>query len=706
MPAWMKAVLLVAIVAACSDTEQKAACNDFSASALPCGSEDGEWLLHGLSGGEQRHSPLSQITSENVDKVGLAFEYQDIVVRGRTHRGLQATPLMDDGILYFTGPWSVVYAVDARTGEEKWIYDPEVDGARARVACCDVVNRGVALKGDRLFVATTDGYLIALDKASGTEIWKVDTFIDRASSHTITGAPRLAGDVVVIGNGGAEMGVRGYVSAFDLKTGRLAWRFFTIPGAGPDETIDISRARETWSDETLWEYGGGGTAWDSMVYDAELDILYVGVGNGGPWPAWERGNGRVRDNLYLSSIVALDAKTGLIRWYYQTTPGDSWDYTATQHLVLADLNWDGAPRKVVMQAPKNGFFYVLDRENGELLAADPYVPVTWASGVNLKTGRPILNASSDYTKEGKVITPSPGGGHNWPPMAFNPTAGLVFIPTMELSSKVSVVKDGQGYLKKSRNNLASSVVQFPSASSKQSHKLHGQVVAWDPIARKAKWKSATQPVWTGGILSTDGNLVISGSADGRLNFFAADSGKLLRSIEAGTMITAPPIAYELDGTQYIAVLAGAGGLVIRGYLPTHAPAKYQNYGRLLVFKLDGQPVALPPAVEPIEANAIPEGLPADPATLALGRAQYQRHCAHCHAARNALNGFPDLWNMSQETNEIFDEIVLEGAMAYAGMASFDDVLTPRDTLAIRAYIADDRQKMTNERGEPQEMSIH
>ena len=678
-----------------ADKPAQAGSNDVS--ATPSGDDAGEWLLHGLSVGEQRYSPLDDINAQTVDRLGLAFEYDGFTVRGRTHRGVQATALMDDGVLYFTGPWSVVYAIDARTGEELWVHDPEADGARARVTCCDVVNRGAALHDDRLIVATLDGYLQALDKTDGSVIWRADTFVNREGAYAITGAPRLAGDVVVIGNSGGEMGVRGYVSAYDIESGELAWRFYTVPGEGPDESIDVTRARETWSEDMPWEFGGGGTAWDSMVYDPALDTIYIGVGNGSPWPVWKRGDDAKRDNLYLSSIVAVDAETGLAKWHYQTTPGDSWDYTATQHMILADMDWKGELRKVIMQAPKNGFFYVLDRETGELLSADNYVPVSWAKGVDLETGRPMFTENSDYSEEARLITPAPGGGHNWPPMAYNPNTGLVYIPTLELSTTYSTYDDGEGYKRHSRNTQALATVEIPKLDDDAieqglpPRRLHAQLTAWDPIAGSVRWKSAAQPYWTGGALTTAGNLVISGSSDGFLNFFDAETGDLLRAIEIGTAISAPPMTYELDGEQYVAVLAGLGGVVLRTWLPSFASVKYQNYERALVFKLDGGEVTLPPPTEPPVKNAIPSGLPTDDATIALGEKKFNRHCVVCHTPRNVPGGMPNLWNLHEGVDAAFDQIVLEGAMEYAGMANFSDVLTPEDTLAIRAYLAHDRR---------------
>lgn len=684
----------------CSEPEEPAsdtALPDKSVAATPVGDEHGEWLLHGLSGGEQRFSPLDQINVSTVDTLGLAFEYSDFVVRGSTRRGPEATPLMDDGVLYFTGPWDVVYALDAQTGKEIWVYDPEVDGARARVTCCDVVNRGLALHGNAVFVATTDGFLIALNKQTGEVVWKTDTFIERDSPHTITGAPRLAGDVIVIGNGGAEMGVRGYVTAFDIETGAFRWRFFTVPGPGPDETVDITLARTTWSEQTPWDHGGGGTAWDSMVYDEATDTIYVGVGNGSPWPGWKRSEGKVYDNLYLSSIVALDAETGLAKWHYQTTPGDSWDYTATQHMILADIDWEGKRRKVIMQAPKNGFFYVLDRETGELLSAEPFVPVSWASHVDMETGRPVLTENADYSQVERLIAPGPGGGHNWPPMSFSSLTGLVYIPTLEFSSRYSTIHDDEGYQPGSRNTKARSVIGNPKdtdpASPLPPITRNSHVLAWDPVAGKPRWKSDAQPLGGGGILSTAGNLVFGASLDGNLNIFNAETGALLREINIGIVAYAPPMTYELDGEQYIALLAGAGGVGMRAHLPGSAALKYENQERLLVFKLGGGDIPLPPAYQKPEQNPIPTGLPTDEETLALGERKYDRYCVRCHQKRNIPSGYPNLWNMSPDTDELFDEIVLNGAFEYAGMAGFSDLLTPEDTLAMRAYIAQDRRRV-------------
>ena len=501
-------------------------------SSTLCAAVPVDWPANGRTQREEHFSPLTKINAGNVGALGLAWQFDDFVVRGRTHRGNEASPLFTDGVLYFSGPWSVVYAVDARTGRLRWRYDPHVAGQWAGHGCCDVVNRGVALWHGRVYVATFDGFLVALDARDGREQWRVDTFTDRTSmNYSITGAPRIAGRNVLIGNGGAEMGARGYVSAFDLETGRLTWRFFTVPGdpaKGPDEDSAVTLARRTWSPESRWDLGGGGTAWDSMVYDAQLDLVYVGTGNGCPHPVWTRSPGG-GDNLYLSSIVALDAQTGTLRWHYQTTPGDSWDYTATQNIILADLKIDGKMRQVLMQAPKNGFFYVLDRVTGELLSADPYTRVTWADRVDLTSGRPVMSTQADFSTESKLIWPSQAGGHNWMPMAFSPATGLVYIPTLEMPMNFGVTPGAEVRFRPGANNEGD-VVSVPAQSIPQ---LATVLKAWDPVARRTVWQAPAGPFWGGGALSTAGGVVFAGAADGSFTAYDARSGKVLRRILTG-----------------------------------------------------------------------------------------------------------------------------------------------------------------------------
>lgn len=671
------------------------------ASSAACAADSAsEWPLYGRTSDEGRFSPLTQITTENVRSLGLAFQFQDFVVRGRTHRGNEATPLMSGGVLYFSGPWSVVYAVDAHNGKLLWKFDPQVQGQWVRRACCDAVNRGVALSGGRVFVATLDGYLIALDMKTGARQWKVDTFTDRATMNYVsTGAPRVAGANIVIGNSGAEMGARGYVSAYDAATGKLSWRFFTVPGdpaKGSDESPDVTLARKTWSKDSRWDLGGGGTAWDSMVYDPKLGMLYVGTGNGMPHPVWTRSPGG-GDNLYLSSIVALDAKTGRMRWYYQTTPADSWDYTATQNMILAELSVGGRSRAVLMQAPKNGFFYVLDRQSGQLLGARAYTRVTWAKGVDLKSGRPILTPEADFSHRKQEIWPSQAGGHNWMPMSYSPAARLAFIPALDAGMTFSMVPGEQVKFRLGANNEGDDVAWSrhdngipwaPPNPGPGDPPFQSVLKAWDPANGRLVWQTAPKPYWSGGVLSTAGGVVFQGSADGGFQAYDARDGREVASVPTGTGIIAAPISYELEGTQYVAVLAGFGGAFSQiGYPAGSAALKYVNAERLLVFKLGGGPVPLPPPVKH-ELQPTPAAITQDPAIIKKGESLIGR-CAGCHGFRGIPNAYPDLWNLPAATHAAFESIVFEGALSYAGMPSFKDALSLDDVKAIHAFIVAD-----------------
>ncbi|MDB6092420.1 MAG: PQQ-dependent dehydrogenase, methanol/ethanol family [Gammaproteobacteria bacterium] len=656
------------------------------------------WPMYGGTSSEERFSPLTRINKENVSQLGLAWSFNDFVVRGRTHRGNEASAIVVEGVMYFSGPWSVAYAVDAKTGKLLWKYDPGVDGQWARRACCDAVNRGVAVWKGLVYVASLDGFLIALDASTGKEKWRADTFTDRVSmNYASTGAPRIAGHNVVIGNGGAEMGARGYVSAYDLQSGRLAWRFFTVPGdpaKGPDESPDITLARKTWSTQSRWDLGGGGTAWDSMVYDPELNLLYVGVGNGCPHPGWIRSPGG-GDNLFLASIVAVEADTGRMRWYYQTTPGDSWDYTATQNIVLADLSLEGRVRKVLMQAPKNGFFYVLDRVTGKLISAEKYTTVTWADSVDPRSGRPRISPQADYSQGPKVIWPSQAGGHDWMPMSYSLQTHLVYIPVMETPMLFDSVPAASVTFRSGANNEGDRVAFVgdavdPALLRGQPHPvMQNRLEAWDPVSQKVRWSSPPMPLWSGGTLATAGGLVFQGSSDGAFVAYDAASGEVLKRIETGTAIMAGPISYEIDGTQYVAVLANFGGAMTAiGYLPGTAPNKYQNNERLLVFRLGGAAVPLPPARVPATHFPLPAAITSDEKVLKRGEAVFER-CAACHGFRGRLNGYPDLWNLPPETHQNFEAIVLKGAYRYAGMPAFDDVLSAQDVRAVHAFIVAD-----------------
>jgi quinohemoprotein ethanol dehydrogenase len=444
--------------------------------------------------------------------------------------------------------------------------------------------------------------------------------------------------------------------------------------------------------------GGGGTAWDSMVYDPKLDLLYVGVGNGMPHPVWSRSPGG-GDNLYLSSIVALDAATGRMRWYYQTTPADSYDYTATQNMILADLKIGGKTRHVLMQAPKNGFFYVLDRATGKLLSANAYTKVTWAERVDIETGRPVLTPQADFSKEPKEIWPSQAGGHNWMPMSYSPAAKLVFIPALDAGMSFVMVPGKDVQFRAGANNEGDNVGWIRPAGDKgipwappnpgpNDPPFRSVLKAWDPVAGKLAWQSPPKPYWSGGVLSTASGVVFQGAADGTFSLYDAKDGRLIKSIDTGTGMMAGPISYELDGVQYVAVLAGFGGAFNQiGYPPGSAALNYQNSERLFVFKLNGGRVELPPARRRT-LEALPSPTSTDPAVLARGMSLIGR-CAGCHGFRGIPNGYPDLWNLPPATQAAFQSIVLEGALSYAGMPSFKDVLSVDDVKAIQAFIISD-----------------
>ncbi|MDX9874100.1 MAG: PQQ-dependent dehydrogenase, methanol/ethanol family [Spongiibacteraceae bacterium] len=699
LPNWLLAAplsIVLAVTAGCDSASQETAVTSApeAAQAIP----DFEWPMNQLTLEGQRYAPLDQINPGNVKELGLAWEFREFVVRGRTHRGMESNPIVVDGVMYMVGPWNVVYALHPVTGEELWRHAPEVDGAYARNACCDVVVRGLAIRGDTLYTATLDGYLVAIDRHTGDGLWRVDTFQDRRWSYSITGAPWVAGDKILVGNSGADMGARGYVSAYDADTGELVWRFWAVPGdpaAGPDETPEVTYARKTWPEDTLWELGLGGNAWDGMAYDPETNTAYLGLGNGTPHPQWLRSkSGAPGDHLFLASIVAVDADTGRMKWYYQTTPGDSWDYTATAPLVLADLELDGQLRQVIMQAPKNGFFYVLDRHTGELLRANNYVPVNWASGIDMETGRPILSEHGDFSKSPKIVWPSPAGGHAWHPMAYSPRTGLIYLPTTDAPMRYELT--GHETFKPGTHMRVATLGQFPPFNNPGDEELlKGQpevrvasaLKAWDPIEQKAVWEFNDGPFLLGGTL-VSGDLVFQGAADGYFRAFDARTGEVLHEIFVGTAIVAAPITYMINGVQYVAVTAGAGGPRGSRFAPDEVGFRYENFERLLVFRLGGGEVPLP-AERQEKLPPLPEPIAATPEELATGEQHFRVFCQRCHVMGGAVGLYPDLWKMDPATIEAFDAIVHKGILAYGGMASFADVLSEADVQLIKAFIVND-----------------
>jgi PQQ-dependent dehydrogenase (methanol/ethanol family) len=646
--------------------------------------EPQNWLSHGRTYDEQRFSPLTDINDKNVKDLGLAWHFDT-----ETKRGLEATPIVVDGVIYTTGSWSVVFALDARTGKQLWKYDPDVPRSVGKKACCDVVNRGVAVYDGKVFFGSLDGRLIALDAASGQRIWETNT-VDTSKPYTITGAPRIIKGKVIIGNGGAEFGVRGYITAYDVNSGNQAWRFYTVPGdpSKPFESEALKKAAATWKGE-WWKIGGGGTVWDSMAYDPELDLLYIGVGNGSPWNRNIRSPGG-GDNLYLSSIVAIKPDTGTYVWHYQTTPSESWDYTATQHIILADLQINGALRKVLMQAPKNGFFYVIDRVTGKFISAKPYVYTNWATHIDPQTGRPV-ETKEQYRDKEKITYPSPYGGHNWHPMSFSKSTGLVYIPALDIPMLYKQAADFKpnpnGW-----NTGVDMVAAMPPAGMDQilDRKLSGMLAkghlsAWDPIQQKEVWRVQHSGPWNGGVLSTAGNLVFQGTADGRLVAYRADTGVKLWESPTQTGIIAPPVTYKIDNEQYVAVMAGWGGAFPMVAGAAAQFAKKGPEGRLLVYKIGG--AAKLPAFEPPQRVLDPQPVNADESTLVKGYGIYHTHCAACHGA-TAISGslIPDLRYMSAGMHAAFDEIVINGVLESRGMIGRGVILTKDDAHALHAYI--------------------
>ncbi len=659
-------------------------------------SEPGNWLSTGRGYNEQRYSPLDKVNSGNVAKLGLAWTHKlDI------DRGVEATPLVVDGVMYTTGAYSIVYALNAKTGELLWKYDPQVPRGKSGNACCDVVNRGVAVSQGKVYLAAFDGRLIAINAKDGTKAWEVDAKDGSGRTFALTGAPLAVKNLVLVGSGGAEYNARGYISAYDNATGKLAWRFYTVPGdpAKPDENPALTMARKTWTGDQYWKQGGGGTVWNSIAYDPETGLIYFGTGNGVSWNKLERGEPD-GDNLFISSIVAVKAETGEYAWHYQETPNDNWDYDACANIVLADVTLAGQPRKVLLHAPKNGFFYVIDRKTGELLSAEKFAPTTWATHVDLKTGRPVVDQKiADWSRSAKVIAPGPFGAHNWQPMSFSPKTGLVYIPAQEVASLMAPHAKPGFDNREGVWNIGGDLPlpADPKVVEQIAGSLKGRLIAWDPVAQKQVWSQEYRNIWNGGTLATAGNLVFQGTADGRVVAYSADKGEKLWESPANSGVMAGPMSYEVDGEQYVSVMAGWGGVfpLIGGAIANYAKVRPES--RVLTFKLGGSASLPAPKHEPVPLPELQE-VKADEKTLAHGAELFIGNCAQCHGL-NVVGGglIPDLRYLTPDKHAIFAGIVA-GAKADRGMPSFAGRFSAEDVEAIRQYIIQRSHDLKTELG--------
>ena len=662
--------------------------------------EPGAWLTTGRDAGKTHYSPLDQVNRQTAARLGFAWE-----LKTGTNRGMEATPIVADGVMYTSGVAGRVYALDAATGHLLWQFEPPLKLKNARGSCCDIVNRGVAVWKGKVYVASFEGILYALDAKDGTVRWQADTFIDRGRAYSITGAPQIAHKVVVIGNGGAEFDSRGYVSAYDLETGQLAWRFYTVPGdpTKPNESKALDMAAKTWDPKRDASTGGGGNAWDGIAYDPKTNLVFFGTGNGAPWnSAYRSPSGG--DNLFLASIVAVNADSGEYVWHYQETPGERWDYDATPPIMLASLKFNGADRDVLLQASKNGFFYVLDRANGQVLAADKFVDANWASHVDLKTGRVAENPDSDYTKGKPVIVfPSGVGGHNFNPMSLSARTGLVYIPTAH-SGEALLAAPRRPHLQE-RNNTGVQIafatqllappatlppglrpVTAPSYLKKvPSLDMHASLKAWDPIAHKVVWEHKYASFMDhGGVLSSAGGVVIQGGLDGKLRVFNDETGAVIKEIDTGSPLIAAPMSYTVNGVQYIAILAGSGGGGWNFWMPGNVAATRGNDNRILSFRLDGGATPMPPELGPAAPIPEPPAQVGTAADIAAGAALFARNCGGCHgnADRAAV---PDLRRSGFiHDAAAFQSVVRGGSLEKRGMPSWDDLLTSSEVEQIRA----------------------
>jgi len=682
----MRRILLLAgcCLAAASGCSNDSGPRTVDDTALADLSESADWLAFGRTFHEQRHSPLTQISAANVGRLGVAW-HMDLP----DSRTLYGTPLVVDGVMYFEGSYNVLHAVDAATGELLWRYDPEVTrtaGDRLRVMWDG--SRGVAFWKGKVYVATVDGRLIAVDAATGKPVWSTLT-VDPTQPYYITGAPKAFRGLVVIGNGGTEDGaIRGYLGAYDAETGELVWRWYTVPGNPADgfENEAMERAAETWTGE-WWKFGGGGTVWHAITYDPDFDQVIFGTGNGSPWNRKIRSPGG-GDNLFLCSVVALDATTGEYKWHYQTAPGETWDYNSNMDIVLADLTIDGEPVKAALHAPKNGFFYVLDRRDGKLVSAEPFVKVTWATGIDPETGRPIEAEDARYEDGETVIWPSALGGHSWHAMSYNPETGLVYLPAMEFPGGFSDKGINLAAWKSPAWRFDAGVA--PLTTDVPPELGSSSLKAWDPVAQRAVWEAPKPGLWNAGTLTTAGGLVFQGQADGRLVAHSAETGEVLWRYDLGLGITAPPITYSVDGKQHVALLVGwggAGAAMLGSVAAQHGWSYRTQQRRLVVFMLDGEGT-LPDVAPPTQIQVMAGGdFEVDAGLAKAGEVPYAELCWRCHGPAAVSGGTaPDLRASAVPlSTDGYLEVVLRGALQLRGMPGFPN-LTEEEAVAIQHYI--------------------
>jgi len=688
--ALMTACGLAASLTGCSQPAKQTAGSDVSAPGGVDGAVIGDenngdnWPSYGRTYSEQHFSPLTEISDKNISRLHLAWSMELPGVHSAA-----TVPLEVNGVLYFVVDQATVHAVDAATGKLLWKYDPEVQKVAGRKLRHSWGTRGIAFWKGKVYVGTVDGRLIAIDAATGEPVWSTMT-LDPKDSSAITGAPRVFDGMVIIGQAGADVTpIRGYVTAYDAETGKQRWRFYTVPGNPANGFEDDAQrmAAKTWTGE-WWKMGGGGTAWNAITYDPDFDTIYIGTGNGAPWNQKIRSPGG-GDNLFLGSVVALDAKTGKYRWHYQENPGDTWDYNLVMDITLADLKIDGVVRKVIIHAPKNGFVYVIDRKTGKLISAEKFSKVTWAKSIDLKTGRPIEDPAARYSGKDAIIWPASSGAHSWQPQSYNPGTGLLYIPTMELMSLYSDkgIDPKTWNFKRGQVNLGvrDYLSDGPAKLGKSS------LEAWDPVKQRKVWERPTPGFWNGGTMTTAGNLVFQGQADGQFKAYAADTGKPVWSFDAKMGITGAPITYRVGGKQYVTVVAGwgASGSAYMGSLSGQEGwVARVHTNRVVTFALDGNaslPANLPPPqrVKPLIA---PE-FKLDNAKVEAGRVLYARTCLMCHGAGAVAGGYaPDLRASAVPLDaQAFKQIVHDGALVEQGMPVYDE-FTDQDLENLQHFL--------------------